>query len=97
VPALIAEWQAKVMPRHAEKTQKDEIARCKLIGASFIDFTAAQVNPPAVADFLAQFETKPRTFSAYRELIRELMRFAGCRPEGSNPTSPIKTMRTTAA
>ena len=97
VPALIAEWQAKVMPRHAEKTQKDEIARCKLIGASFVDFTAAQINPPAVADFLAQFESKPRTFNAYRELIRELMRFAelrGYRPEGSNPTAPIKTMRT---
>ncbi len=97
MPALIADWQAKVMPKHAEKTQKDEKARCKLIGASFVDFTAAQVNPPAVSDFLGQFESKPRTFNAYRELIRELMRFAelrGYRPEGSNPTASIKTMRT---
>lgn len=97
VPALIAEWQSKVMPRHAEKTQRDEKARCKLVGASFVDFTCAQVNPPAVSDFLAQFESKPRTFNAYRELIRELMRFAelrGYRSEGTNPTAPIKTMRT---
>ncbi len=99
MPAVIAAWQDKVMPSHAEKTQRDDRAMCKRIAEAFPDFTAAQVEPPDVAAFLDQFEDKPRSYNAYRGMLRELMRFAesrGHRREGSNPVVSIRTKKTSA-
>lgn len=94
---LIADWQRDVMPRHAAKTQKDEVARCKVIAESFSEFTAADVRPPDVADFLQPLKVKPRTHNLYRALLRELMRFAeerGMREPGTNPVTALRTMST---
>ena len=97
MPALIAQWQREVMPRHAAKTQLDDVARGKVIAEAFVEFTAADVDAPSCSDFLGQFSAKPRTFNAYRALLRELLRFAeerGLRASGTNPISAIRTMRT---
>jgi integrase len=97
LPALIADWEAAVMPRHAPKTQKDERRRNRDIADAFALWTPEKLDPPAVSEFLAQFTEHPRTFNAYRAQIRELMRFAeekGRRAEGTNPTAAIRTMRT---
>ncbi len=99
MPALCADWQRDVMPRHAAKTQRDETAMCKTIAASFEAFTAAQVRPPDVADFLRPFASKPRTFNGHRAMLRELMRYAeerGHREPGSNPVTALRTMSTPA-
>jgi len=93
--ALIADWQRDVMPRHAEKTQRDDIARCAVIAESFAEFRAGQVRAPDVADFLSAWRDKPRTHNAYRSLLRELMRYAierGYRTD--QPVEHIRTMST---
>lgn len=93
MPALIADWQREVMPAHADKTQRDEIARCRVIAAAFAEFTAGQVTAPDVADFLAGWRTKPRTHNLYRAQLRELMRYAverGYRTD--NPVAHLRTM-----
>jgi integrase len=93
--ALIADWQLDVMPRHAAKTQRDDIARCRIIGQSFAEFRAGQVRAPDVAEFLAAWRDKPRTHNAYRAQLRELMRYAierGYRVD--QPCDHIRTMRT---
>jgi integrase len=92
MPKLIADWEADVMVRHAEKTRKDERSRNLRIAARFADFVAADVTPPDVMLFLKDFRTKPRTHNAYRSQIAELMRFAiekGYRAPGSNPVSDV--------
>ena len=93
MPALIAAWQRDVMERHAAKTQVDEKARCKVIAARFVEFTADQVLAPDVAEFLLPYRDKPRTHNLYRALLRELMRYAierGLRTD--NPVAAIRTM-----
>ena len=93
MPSLIADWQRDVMTRHADKTQRDEIARCKVIGEAFGDFRAGQVQAPDAAEFLAAWRDKPRTHNLYRALLRELMRYAverGYRTE--NPVLHLRTM-----
>jgi integrase len=99
VPALIAQWEREVMPAHAEKTQRDERARGKVIAEAFVEFEPDQIETPDCSDFLQQFKGKPRTFNAYRSMLREYMRFAeekGRRPAGSNPLQSIKTKATPA-
>jgi integrase len=99
VPALIAQWEREVMPAHAEKTQRDERARGKVIAAAFVEFEPGDVETPDCSEFLQQFKGKPRTFNAYRAQLREVMRFAeekGRRPAGSNPLQSIKTKATPA-
>lgn len=97
VPALIAQWEREVMPAHAEKTQRDERARGKVIADALVEFDPAEVETPDCSEFLQQFKSKPRTFNAYRGQLREYMRFAeekGRRPAGSNPLQAIKTLAT---
>lgn len=99
MPALISQWEREVMPAHKEKTQRDEQAYGKVIAAAFVEFRPEDVGTPDCSDFLAQFKTKPRTFNAYRGLLREYMRFAeekGRRPAGTNPLQSIRTMRVKA-
>ena len=93
--ALIADWQLDVMPRHAEKTRRDDIARCRVIGEAFADFRAAQVRASDVAEFLTAWRDKPRTHNAYRAKLRELMRYAIERGYRSDqPCDHIRTLRT---
>jgi len=93
---LVARWEREVMPRHAEKTQRDERAMGKVLAESFVEFTAAQIEPPHVAEFLRTLRAKPRTHNGYRAHLRELMRYAielGLRPAGSNPVTDVPTMQ----
>lgn len=97
MPALVAAWEREVMPAHADKTQTDDKARGKVIAASLVEFTPAELDAPACSTFLLQFKGKPRTFNAYRAQLRELMRFAeekGLRQPGTNPVQAIRTVRT---
>lgn len=97
MPAVIAAWQRDVMPRHAPKTQRDELAMCKVIAESFAEFRAGQVQAPDVADFLAPLRAKPRTHNGYRGMLRELLRYSverGMRTD--NPVAHIRTLPTPA-
>lgn len=99
MPALIAMWEREVMPAHAAKTQVDDLARGKVIADAFVEWMPEAMDAPGCSEFLAQWKAKPRTFNAYRGLIREYMRFAeekGRRPAGSNPIQSIRTMRVQA-
>lgn len=96
-PALIADWELEVMPRHASKTQVMDRFYNKNIADAFPDWMPEKLTPPACSMFLGQFKHQPRTFNAYRGQLRELMRFAeekGRRAEGSNPLDAIRTMKT---
>lgn len=98
MPALIAAWLTEVSAKRSEKQHGEDTSRCKKISAAFVDFLAADVEPPDVVDFLQDFRATPRTHNAYRALIAELIRFAiekGHRPPGSNPvTDVVRTMKT---
>lgn len=93
VSQLIADWEREVMPRHAEKTQVDELARGRVIAESFAEFRVDQLGAKHVSEFLRHFRDRPRTHNLYRAQIRELMRFAvekGLRRD--NPVDHIRTM-----
>ena len=98
LPKVIAQWEAEVMARHAPKTQRDEIARGKVIAERLEEFRACDVQPPDVTDFLATYRDRPKTHNLYRAQIGELMRFAmqkGWRALGTNPVRDvIPTMST---
>lgn len=97
MPAVIAAWQRDVMPRHAPKTQVDELHMCKVIAESFAEFRVSQVRAPDVADFLQPLRAKPRTHNGYRGMLRELLRYSierGHRTE--NPCDHIRTLPTPA-
>lgn len=99
MPALIRQWEREVMPAHEQSTQRADKGYGRMIADSFCDFIPAAIETPDCSEFLAQFKAKPRTFNAYRAMLREYMRFAeekGLRPAGSNPIQAIKTMRTPA-
>jgi integrase len=99
MPGLIAAWEEKVMIAHAQKTQRDERARGRVIAEAFREFAPADVDSPTCAQFLDQYRRTPRTYNAYRAALRELMRFAeerGMRHPGTNPIQSIRTMSTPA-
>lgn len=93
--ALIADWLAEVGSRHSVKTQANDAYQTRTISESFQEFRAQEVTAPAIVEFLKHFSDKPRTYNAYRSMLRELMRFAeekGYRPPGTNPVDSLKTM-----
>lgn len=95
VPKLIGDWLREVGSRHTPKTRENDAYQCRTIGESFAEFRARDVRPPDVSEFLAAFVNMPRTFNAYRAMVRELMRFAeakGFRDPGTNPVDSLKTM-----
>ena len=99
LPKLIADWKKEVGKTREPKTRADDEFRLREISDGFAEFRAEQVGTPDVVDFLARFAAMPRTYNAYRSMVRELMRFAeqkGFRPAGSNPTQAVKPMRTQA-
>lgn len=99
MPKLVADWQAGAGMSRAQKTRDDDAFRCREISEAFAEYRAEEVRPPDVLAFLADFKETPRTYNAYRSMLRELMRFAeenGFRPAGSNPTASIRPMKTQA-
>lgn len=90
--SVIVDWQKAVMVGHAEKTQENEIARCRVIAAAFEEFRASQLMAPDAAEFLRQFRDRPRTHNLYRALLRELMRYSIER--GYRTDNPIESLRT---
>lgn len=96
MPKLIADWTQEVGVDREKRTRDDDAYRLREISHAFAEFRAEQVKTPDVIEFLKQFKKTPRTYNAYRSMVRELMRFAeekGFRPAGSNPTSAIKQVR----
>lgn len=93
MPGLIAAWEQEVMTRHAPKTQRDEIARGRILAEAFQEFAVDQVQAKHVAEFLRALRTRPRTHNLYRAQIRELMRYAVERGlRGDNPVEHIRTV-----
>ncbi|MDP3139808.1 MAG: integrase [Burkholderiaceae bacterium] len=96
-PALIADWQDEVASKHAPKTLADEIRMCERVAAAFAEFQPDEPSPPACVEFLNDWADKPRSFNAYRGLLRELFRFAiekGRRPVGTNPVDGVIRTKT---
>lgn len=99
MPSLIADWLREVGSRHSVKTQANNAYQTRTIMQSFVEFRARDVTPPDVVDFLKHFRDRPRTYNAYRAMLRELMRYAeerGLREPGSNPVDSLRTMTTKA-
>lgn len=93
--SLIAQWQADVGARHSRKTQANDAYQTRTIGEAFVEFRASEVRAPDVVEFLRQYQDRPRTYNAYRAMMRELMRYAearGMRDAGSNPVDAVRTM-----
>lgn len=74
--ALIADWLVEVGSRHSVKTQANDAYQTRTISESFQEFRAQEVTAPAIVEFLKHFSDKPRTYNAYRSMLRELMRLA---------------------
>jgi integrase len=94
IPAVVADWQRDVMPRHTPKTQRDEIAMCRVIADCFAEFRAVDVQARDVAEFLQPLRTKPRTHNGYRAMLREILRYSIER--GYRADQPCDHIRTLA-
>lgn len=95
MPALIKTWLAEVDSKRSAKTQANSAYQTRTISESFQEFRAKDVAAPNVIEFLKHFTDKPRTYNAYRAMLRELMRFAeekGFRNPGTNPVDSLKTV-----
>lgn len=92
--ALCSLWLQEVSTRHAKKTQANDIYQVRTISQAFVEFRASEVRAPDAMEFLKAFQDKPRTYNAYRSMLRELMRFAeekGLREPGTNPVDALRT------
>jgi integrase len=104
IPALVADWQAEVMPSHAKKTQENDRWAMGAIAAEFAEFRASEVTTPLCLEFLKDYRDRPRTHNLMRQALLELMRYAEgkanmgapYRPPNSNPVASIKRMSTPA-
>lgn len=97
MPAVISAWKTSVGARHAAKTQYNNAHMLDAIAEAFRDFRAGQVEAPDCAEFLQAWLAKPRSYNAYRSMLRELMRFSierGYRKD--NPLDAIRTLPTPA-
>lgn len=95
MPSLIAAWLNEVGAKHSPKTRANDAYQTRTIGEAFVEFRAREVRTPDAVEFLRDFQDRPRTYNAYRAMLRELMRFAeekGLRDAGSNPIDALKTM-----
>lgn len=95
IPAVITAWLKEVGTKHSKKTQANDAYQTRTIGEAFVEFRAREVRTPDAVEFLREFQDRPRTYNAYRAMLRELMRFAeekGMRDAGTNPVDSIKTM-----
>lgn len=92
---VVTEWMKEVGTKHSKKTQANDAYQTRTIAEAFMEFRAAEVRTPDVVEFLREFQDRPRTYNAYRAMLRELMRFAeekGLRDAGTNPVDSVKTM-----
>lgn len=97
MPALIADWMLEVSSQHKPKTQANDLYQTNTIKEAFAEFRASQVRPSHIAEFLKAYKNRPRSYNAYRTMLRELMRYAeekDYRAEGTNPVDSIKTAKT---
>lgn len=95
VPALVVDWHKDVGHAHSTKTQANDTWVMNAITEAFAEFTAGQVRPPDVVEFLKTYRDKPRTHNEMRAGVRELMRYAeerGFREPGTNPVDSVRTM-----
>jgi integrase len=99
MPKMIADWLRDVGSRHSERTKANDAYQTRAIAKAFAEFRACDIRPPHIVDFLKLLRDKPRTYNAYRAMLRELMRYAeerGLREPGSNPVDSLRTMTTKA-
>lgn len=92
MPALIADWQDRVLIHKAPKTRQDVDRMLWHVGEAFAEFRPDEPSPPDCVQFLSQWDARPRSFNKYRALLRELFRFAietGHRPVGTNPVDGV--------
>lgn len=95
VPMLVARWLKEISSIRSRKTQANDAYLCRAISEAFVEFRAAEVTPPVVAEFLKAYRAMPRTHNAYRAQVRELMRYAielGWRDPGTNPVDALRTI-----
>lgn len=95
MPSVVRDWLRDVGGAHSKKTQANDAYQTREIMAAFAEFRAPQVKAPHIVEFLAQFKDRPRSYNAYRALMRELMRYAeerGFREPGTNPVDSLRTM-----
>lgn len=95
MPMLIEAWKKEVGANRGKKTKANDEYQLREIGKRFEKFRAQDIKPPKIAEFLKQFKDRPRSYNAYRAMLRELMRFAeemGYRDPGTNPVQAIRTM-----
>lgn len=92
--AICSQWLQEVSTKHAKKTQANDIYQVRTISQAFAEFRAEDVRTPDAVEFLKAFAKMPRTYNAYRSMLRELMRFSeekGYRESGANPVDAIRT------
>jgi hypothetical protein len=92
MPALIADWQDRVLAGKAPKTREDTNRMLVYVADAFAEFKPDEITPPHCVEFLAAWSGKARSFNKYRALLRELFRFAievGQRPVGTNPVDGV--------
>lgn len=95
MPTLISDWLKNISVGRSKKTQANDAYQCRTVSKAFVEFRAADVKPPDVVEFLNVFKNMPRTYNAYRSLLRELMRYAeekGLREPKSNPIDSLRTI-----
>lgn len=97
MPALIADWQDRVLAGKAPKTREDTDRMLVHVADAFAEFRPDEPGPPDCVEFLSPWAGKPRSFNKYRALLRELFRFAieiGQRPVGTNPVDGVIRTKT---
>ena len=90
---LVDTWMIDVMPRHAPKTQIDDLRMCNNLKTAFAEFLVTEIRAPDILEMLKTFSDRPRSYNGYRSMMRELMRFAiekGLRDD--NPVEHLKTL-----
>jgi integrase len=95
MPAVVDLWLIEVGSTHSKKLKANDAYQTRLIKETFTEFRAREVKPSSVNAFLKKFKAMPRTFNAYRSMLKELMRFAeekDMRLPGSNPVDSVKSM-----
>lgn len=95
VTTVVTDWLKEIGTKHSRKTQANDAYQTRTIAQAFVEFRVSEVRTPDVVEFLREFQDRPRTYNAYRAMLRELMRFSeekGMRDAGTNPVDSIKTM-----
>jgi len=91
---LVNDWQAKVMPKYAEKTRLEYKRMTDIVKDEFEEYDVDEVRPSIIATFLdGKFGDKPNMANKYKALLSLLFGFAvrrGLRDD--NPCRDIRGM-----